>query len=76
MKSRILNFFKASNEIEIFLSTSKLRYCYSKITVFGFTDTKTSYAINKSTEIIKKKNTRKLILIRLILMFQKKKNGR
>lgn len=22
--------------------------CYSKITVFGFTDTKTSYAINKS----------------------------
>lgn len=48
MKSRILKFFKASNEIDIFLSTSKLRYCYSKITVFGFTDTKTSYAINKS----------------------------
>lgn len=54
MKSRILKIFKASNEIDVFLSTSKLRYwqfntiCYSKITVFGFTDTKTSYAINKS----------------------------
>lgn len=60
MNSRILNFFKASNEIDIFLSTSKLRYCYSKITVFGFTDIKTSYAINKSTEIIKKKTRENL----------------